>query len=205
MTAKEEILALMEQIPDDLTVAETIAHLQSANAENGGAETVGKGSSPTMKRTPPHSAPPPLDSEAVKEEIVAIMTRLPNDLTAAEAACEAADSLRHLYLVEKDFEDIREGRALPLEERDYRPEFHEELPELGSISSAEFDQMTMKEKLVHTMKLLPGDLSLGQAVYEALERLLLMYNLEKAFEQIRRGEVIPHEEVMRRFQKEWDE
>ena len=107
-------------------------------------------------------------------------------------------------MIQKDFEDIREGRALPFEERNYEPTYHDEVPEIGPVSGEEFEQMTMKEKLIHTMKRLPGDLTLGRAVYEALERLLLMYKLEKSFESIRRGEGYTMEEV-RQMMQEWRE
>ena len=202
MTAKEEILALIDQVPDGLTVAETIERLQSVYAANGGAEKLKEGKEATPKQAQPDSTPPPLDSQAIKDNIVAIVARLPDDLTAAEAVCEAADDLRLFYLVEKDFEDIREGRTLPFEERDNTPEFYDEVPEPAAISGEEFDRMTIKEKLIHTMNLLPTDLTLGRAVYEALERLLLMYKLEKSSEQIRRGEAYTMEEV-RRMMQEW--
>ena len=63
--------------------------------------------------------------------------------------------------------------------------------------------MNIKEKLIHTMKRLPDDLTLGWAVYEALERLLLIYKLERSFEQIRNGQGIPHEEVKRILREKW--
>lgn len=204
MTAKEEILTLMEQIPDGLTVAETIDRLQSAYTANDGVEKLEPDKSSVGKQAPPNSTPPPLDGHAIKEEIIAIMARQPEDLTAAEAVCEAADDLRLFYLIQKDFEDIREGRVPPFEEQDFTPVFREEVPEIGPISSGEFERMTIKEKFIHTMKRLPDDLTLGWAVYEALERLLLMYNLEKSFESIRRGETYTMEEV-RQMMQEWRE
>lgn len=152
MTAKEEILVLMAQIPDGLTVAETITRLQSVYTTKGGDEQPEKSKAAIPKQAQPDHAFPPLDGHAIKDEIVAIIERLPDDLKAAEAVCEAADDLRLYLLIHKDFEDIREGRTLPFEERDYEPVFHEEVPEIGSISSEEFDRMTIKEKLVHTMK-----------------------------------------------------
>ena len=203
MTAKEEILALMKQVPDGLTVAETIDRMMSAHAANGGVGTPQKNSEPATKGAP-GSVPPPLDSQAIKDEIVAIMSRLPDDLTAAEAVCEAADHLRLFFLIQKDFEDIREGRVPPLEEQDFTPVFRDEVPEIGPISGDDFEQMTIKEKFIHTMNRLPDDLTLGRAVYEALERLLLMYKLEKSFESIRRGETYTMEEV-RRMMQEWRE
>ena len=204
MSAKEEILALMEQIPDGLTVAETIDRLQSAYAANGGVEKLEKGKTQTARQPLAGSAPPPLDCQEIKHRLVAIMERLPDDLTAAEAVCEAADDLRLFYLIQKDFEDIREGRELPFEERDDEPVFHEEVPEIGAISGEKFKRMTIKEKFIHTMNRLPDDLTLGFAVYEALERLLFMYKLEKSFDQIRRGETYTTEEV-RRMMQDWRE
>ena len=203
MTAKEEILVLMKQIPDGLTVAETIDRMKSAYVANGGVGTPQKNREPVSTGAP-DSAPPPLDSQAIKDEIVAIMARLPDDLTAAEAVCEAADDLRLFFLIQKDFEDIREGRVPPLEEQDFTPVFRDEVPEIGPISGDDFERMTIKEKFIHTMKRLPDDLTLGWAVYEALERLLLMYKLEKSFESIRRGETYTMEEV-RQMMQEWRE
>lgn len=204
MTAKEEILALMEQIPDGLTVDETIARLQSAHAEKGDAERLVKSKSTTFEETTSIPAPPPLDAPAVKAEIIAIMGRLPDDLTAAEAVCKAADSLRTFYLTERDFEDIRQGRVPPFEEQDFTPVFRDEVPEIGTISGEEFERMTIKGKFVHTMERLPDDLTLGQAVVEALERMLLMYKLESSFEQFRRGEFYTMEEVRQQMQQ-WRE
>ena len=202
MTAKEEILALMAQIPDGLTVAETIARLQSVYAAKGSGEKPEKSKAAILKQAQPDPASPPFDGQAIRDRIVAIITSLPDDLTTAEAVCEAADDLRLFYLVEKDFEDIKEGRTPPFEERDSNPEFYDAVSEAGGISGEEFDRMTIKEKMIHTMNLLPADLTLGQAVYEALERLLFMYKLEKSSEQIRRGETYTVAEVRRMIQ-EW--
>lgn len=201
MTAKEEILELMKQIPDDLTVDQALEQLRSAYSAKDSAE---KRKASVIKEALPDSAPPPLDSQAIKDEIVAIMARLPDDLTAAEAVCEAADDLRLFFLIQKDFEDIREGKAPPLEEQDFTPVFRDEVPEIGPISGDDFERMTIKEKFIHTMNRLPDDLTLGRAVYEALERLLLMYKLEKSFESIRRGETYTMEEV-RRMMQQWRE
>ena len=201
MTAKEEILELMKQIPDDLTVSQALEQLRSAYSAKDSAE---KRKASVIKEALPDSAPPPLDSQAIKDEIVAIMARLPDDLTAAEAVCEAADDLRLFFLIQKDFEDIREGRVPPLEEQDFTPVFRDEVPEIGPISGDDFERMTIKEKFIHTMNRLPDDLTLGRAVYEALERLLLMYKLEKSFESIRRGETYTMEEV-RRMMQQWRE
>ena len=201
MTAKEEILELMKQIPDDLTVDQALEQLRSAYSAKDSAE---KRKASVIKEALPDSAPPPLDSQAIKDEIVAIMARLPDDLTAAEAVCEAADDLRLFFLIQKDFEDIREGRVPPLEEQDFTPVFRDEVPEIGPISGDDFERMTIKEKFIHTMNRLPDDLTLGRAVYEALERLLLMYKLEKSFESIRRGETYTMEEV-RQMMQEWRE
>ena len=91
-----------------------------------------------------------------------------------------------------------------MEEQDFTPVFRDEVPEIGPISGDDFERMTIKEKFIHTMNRLPDDLTLGRAVYEALERLLLMYKLEKSFESIRRGETYTMEEV-RRMMQQWRE
>lgn len=200
MTAKQEILAMLDQIPEGLTVSETMVLLRSINDANAASEDHGK----TVKGTPSDSVPPPLDGFAIKAKIVAIVERLPADLTAAEAVCEAADHLRLFFLIQNDFEDIREGRTLPFDELVDTPIIDQEVPEIGSIPGDEFERMTIKEKFIHTMNRLPDDLTLGRAVYEALERLLLMYKLDKSFESVRRGETYTTEEV-RRMMQQWRE
>ena len=200
MTAKEERLELMKQLPDDLTFDEALERLRSAYATKDGAE---KRKASAFREALSDSDPSPLDGQAIRSEIIAIVERLPDDLTVAEAVCETADDLRLFYLIQKDFEDIREGRAIPFEDRDDEPVFQAEVPEIGPIFSDDFERMTIKEKLIHTMKRLPDDLTLGWAVYEALERLLLIYKLERSFEQIRNGQGIPHEEVKRILREKW--
>lgn len=199
MTAKEEILAMLDQISDDLTVPETMARLRSISDPKAESEEHDR----AVKGTPSESVPLPLDGQAIKAEIVAIMERLPADLTAAEAVCKAGDDLRLFFLIQKDFEDIREGRAPPFEERVEAPIIDQVVPEIGRISGDDFERMTIKEKFIHTMKRLPDDLTLGQALIEALERLLLMYKLDKSLEQLRTGQGIPHEEVKRILRERW--
>ena len=201
MTAKDEILELMKQIPDDLTVDQALEHLRSAHATRNDA---GERKASTFGEELSDNAPPPLTGREIKSRIVAIVEALPENLTPAEAVCEAADDLRLFYLIQKDFEDIREGRALPFEEREDEPVVDQVVPEIGPVSGDKFEEMTIKEKFVHTMNRLPDDLTMGLAVYEALERLLLMYKLEKSFESIRRGETYTMEEV-RKMMQEWRE
>ena len=205
MTAKDEILELLKQIPDDLSVEETIKRLRSASrAKNSSRRELNDdGEADDIEQEQLGNVPSPLDSKAIKQRIVAIAESLPDDLTAAETICKAADNLRLFFLIQKDFEDIREGRALPFEERDDPPVFLDEVPEIGPISGDVFERMSIKEKLVHTMKRLPDDLTLGQALIEALERILLMYKLDRSFEQIRNGQTIPHEEVKRILREKW--
>ena len=204
MTAKAEILDLMNQLPDNLTVDETIRRLRSAYFARYGARNEPKGhiKEDDFKKTQPESVPLPLDGRRIKERIIEIAEGLPDDLTSAETICKAADDLRLFFLIQRDMEDIREGRIPPFDEQDDMPVFEGEVPELGAISADAFAKMTIKEKLIHTMSRLPDDLTLGRAVVEALERMLLMYKLEKSFEQIQRGETYTTEEVRQRMQ-EW--
>ena len=205
MTAKEEILGLMKQIPDDLSVDETIKRLGSAYLAKGIASNERKddGGVIDIKSQPVDGAPPQIDGRGIKDRIIGIAEELPDDLTAAETICKAAENLRLFFLIQKDFDDIREGRTLPFEERDDGPAFLNEVPEIGPISGDLFERMSIKEKLVHTMRRLPDDLTLSQALIEGLERLLLMYKLDRSFEQIRNGQTIPHEEVKRILREKW--
>ena len=205
MTAKYEILELMKQIPDDLTVEETIKRLRSAYIarDSAGREHSDKNKKDNAKQVPPENIPPPLDGRSIKERIVAIAERLQDNLTTAETISEAADDLRLFYLVQKDFEDIKEGRVPPFEEQDDEVVLDGEVAAIGAISGEQFDHMTMKEKLVHTMNRLPDNLTLGQALIEAMERLLLVYKLERSIEQIREGQTIPHDEVVSMLQERW--
>lgn len=200
MTPKQEIAQWLSQIPDHLTTTETLNRLQSINKSQ--QEKTAKNPAPDGKAHEP--LPPPLDSQAIKNEILAIIARLPDNLTLAEAVCESAEKLRLFYCIEKDFQDVREGRALPYDQRDNTPQYRDEVPEVGRISVAELERMTAKEKLTHTVKLMPDDLTLGQSIVETLERMLFIYGLCKSLDSVRKGNVIPHEEVVRMFQeKKW--
>ena len=109
-----------------------------------------------------------------KYEILELMKQIPDDLTVEETI----KRLRSAYI---------DG----------------EVAAIGAISGEQFDHMTMKEKLVHTMNRLPDNLTLGQALIEAMERLLLVYKLERSIEQIREGQTIPHDEVVSMLQERW--
>ena len=200
MTPKQEIAQWMSQIPDHLTTTETLNQLQSINKAQ--QEKTAKAHNPAGKATEP--LPPPLDSQAIKDEILATIARLPDNLTLAEAVCESAEKLRLFYGIQRDLQDVREGRALPYDQRDNTPQYRDEVPEVGRISVAELERMTAKEKLTHTVKLMPDDLTLGQSIVETLERMLFIYGLCKSLDNVRKGNVIPHEEVVRMFQeKKW--
>ena len=203
MTAKEEIAELLKQIPDDLTVDEALTRIRSAHRskDSVGKEFEGHEEAEDKKPAPHDHVPPPPDGKEIKKGIIEIMERQPDDLTAAETICEAADDLRLFFLIQKDFEAIREGRMPPFDERDDEPVFEGEVPEIGPIPADDFERMSMKEKLVHTMNRLPEDLTLGQALNEALERMLLMYKLGRALGQAHRSETYTTEEVRRRMQE----
>ena len=200
MTPKQEITQWMSQIPDHLTTTETLNRLQSIHKSQ--QQKTAKTHIPDGKATEP--LPPPLDSQAIKDEILAIIARLPDNLTLAEAVCESAEKLRLFYCIEKDFQDVREGRALPYDQRDNTPQYRDEVPEVGRISVAELERMTAKEKLTHTVKLMPDDLTLGQSIVETLERMLFIYGLCKSLDSVRQGKTYTMEQV-RQMMAKWRE
>lgn len=202
MTPKQEIAQWLRQIPDHLTTTETLNQLQSINKAQQEKTAKAHNPAPAGKATEP--LPPPLDSQAIKNEILATIARLPDNLTLAEAVCESAENLHLFYGIQRDLQDIREGRALPYDQRDNTPQYRDEVPEVGRISVAELERMTAKEKLTHTVKLMPDDMTLGESIVETLERMLFIYGLCKSLDNVRKGNVIPHEEVVRMFQeKKW--
>ena len=200
MTPKQEIAQWLSQIPDHLTTTETLNQLQSINKSQ--QEKTAKTPAPDGKAAEP--LPPPLDSQTIKDEILAIIARLPDNLTLAEAVCESAEKLRLFYGIQRDLQDIREGRALPYDQRDNTPQYRDEVPEVGRISLAELEQMTAKEKLTHTVKLMPGDLTLGESIVETLERMLFIYGLCKSLDSVRQGKTYTMEQV-RQMMAKWRE
>lgn len=202
MTPKQEIAQWLSQIPDHLTTTETLNQLQSINKAQ--QEKTAKAHNPAPAGKPTEPLPPPLDSQAIKNEILATIARLPDNLTLAEAVCESAEKLRLFYCIEKDFQDVREGRALPYDQRDNTPQYRDEVPEVGRISVAELERMTAKEKLTHTIKLMPGDLTLGQSIVETLERMLFIYGLCKSPDSVRQGKTYTMEQV-RQMMAKWRE
>ena len=202
MTPKQEIAQWLSQIPDHLTTTETLNQLQSINKAQQEKTAKAHNPAPDGKATEP--LPPPLDSQAVKNEILATIARLPDNLTLAEAVCESAEKLRLFYCIEKDFQDVREGRALPYDQRDNTPQYRDEVPEVGRISVAELERMTAKEKLAHTVKLMPDDLTLGESIVETLERMLFIYGLCKSLDNVRQGKTYTMEQV-RQMMAKWRE
>lgn len=58
--------------------------------------------------------------------------------------------------------------------------------------------MTAKEEILELMKQLPDELT----VDETLERLQLLYDVQKGLEEAERGETVSHEEAKRMIE-EW--
>ena len=202
MTPKQEIAQWLRQIPDHLTTTETLNQLQSIN--NAQQEKTAKAHNPAPDGKATEPLPPPLDSQAIKDEILATIARLPDNLTLAEAVCESAEKLRLFYGIQRDLQDIREGRALPYDQRDNTPQYRDEVPEVGRISVAELERMTAKEKLTHTVKLMPNDLTLGESIVETLERMLFIYGLCKSLDNVRQGKTYTMEQV-RQMMAKWRE
>lgn len=202
MTPKQEIAQWLSQIPDHLTTTETLNQLQSINKAQ--QEKTAKTHNAAPAGNPTEPLPPPLDSQAIKNEILATIARLPDNLTLAEAVCESAEKLRLFYGIQRDFQDIREGRALPYDQRDNTPQYRDEVPEVGRISVADLERMTAKEKLTHTVKLMPNDLTLGESIVETLERMLFIYGLCKSLDNVRQGKTYTMEQV-RQMMAKWRE
>ena len=58
--------------------------------------------------------------------------------------------------------------------------------------------MTAKEEILRLLEALPDDVTFE----DALERLIVLYDVQQGLEQLDRGEVIPHEEAKRRI-RQW--
>ena len=58
--------------------------------------------------------------------------------------------------------------------------------------------MTTKQDIVRTMSDLPEDAT----IEDAIERLLILQKIERGLAQAKRGETIPHEEVVKQM-KQW--
>lgn len=54
---------------------------------------------------------------------------------------------------------------------------------------------TVKEKIIETIRALPDDASLD----DVMEHLYFMSKVERGLEEIEAGNLIPHEEVKKRF------
>lgn len=105
MTAKVEILDLIQGFPDVPTFDEAISRLwtlyeQPKLDRPGRAETGAPGASFVLK----------------KDQILELMQRLPDQLTDHEAIDEAAYRLYVLFMIELGLEESRNGEGIPHEE-----------------------------------------------------------------------------------------
>ena len=62
--------------------------------------------------------------------------------------------------------------------------------------------MTIKEEIIQLMQELPEEAGVEDTIAEAMDRLYLLYRVERGDRQIADGKGIPHEEVRRRM-SEW--
>jgi predicted transcriptional regulator len=62
--------------------------------------------------------------------------------------------------------------------------------------------MTAKEKVLEMLEGLPDEADLNETILDAIDRLLLLYKIERGLADIEAGRTIPHEEVVERF-KTW--
>ena len=61
---------------------------------------------------------------------------------------------------------------------------------------------TIKEEIIHLMQDLPDEATAEETIEEAMDRLYLLYRIERGEKQIAAGKGIPHEEVLQRL-AEW--
>ncbi len=59
--------------------------------------------------------------------------------------------------------------------------------------------MTIKEEIIKLMQELPDEAPAGETIEQAMDRLYLLYRIERGEQQIAEGRGIPHEEVRRRI------
>ncbi len=59
--------------------------------------------------------------------------------------------------------------------------------------------MTVKEQLRQVLEALPDDAS----IEEAMERLYVLYKIQRGVEQLEAGQVIPHDEARKRIMQKW--
>ena len=62
--------------------------------------------------------------------------------------------------------------------------------------------MTIKEEIIQLMQGLPEEATAEETIDEAMDRLYLLYRIQRGGRQIEEGKVISHEEVMQRS-AEW--
>ncbi len=59
--------------------------------------------------------------------------------------------------------------------------------------------MTIKEEIIRLMQELPDEATAEETIEDAMERLYLLYRIERGEREIAQGKGIPHEEVRRRM------
>lgn len=59
--------------------------------------------------------------------------------------------------------------------------------------------MTVKEQLRQVLEALPDDAS----IEEAMERLYVLYKIQRGVEQLEAGQGIPHDEARKRIMQKW--
>ena len=62
--------------------------------------------------------------------------------------------------------------------------------------------MTVKDEIIRLMQELPDEASVEDTIADAMDKLYLLYRVERGDRQITDGKGIPHEEVRRRM-AEW--
>ena len=61
--------------------------------------------------------------------------------------------------------------------------------------------MTIKEEIIRPMEELPDEATAKETIDEAMDRLYLLYRIQRGDQQITEGQGIPHEEVRQRMAK----
>ena len=131
-----------------------------------------------------------------KEEILELMMQLPDDLTVDEAL----ERLQLLYDVQKGLDQLAKGECISHEEakRRIRHGFSDIRSPRHKESARRKPPMTIKQEIIKLMQELPDEATAEETIDQAMDRLYLLYRIQRGDKQIEEGQRISHKEVGRR-------
>ena len=135
-----------------------------------------------------------VDNEAIQE----ILDESPDDVTMEEVT-RAIEPLVGRYKIHLGLHHSAKDESLPHEE--VKLIVRGWLQELGQSTKGR-KPMTIKEEIIKLMQDLPDEAPAEETIGEAIDRLYLLYRVERGERQINEGKGIPHEEVRQRI-AEW--